>query len=260
MTLERELQIATGLAYRAGAALRRHQTGLIDVRYKAHGEPVTPADVEADAIIRGGLAAAFPEDAVFSEETPDSPLRLTMRRVWIVDPLDSTSTFTARGDEYSVSIGLAVDGRAALGIVYNPAREEMFAGYEPAGMTLNGSPVRVSETSDLEHARVTVSRKEWRRGLAPLAATLSVIPMASMAYKLARVAAGLDDAVFSVTPRKEWGTCAGVALVRAAGGCVSLLDGGEIVFNRAERRQPLGMAAAGPRLHRLLLERLGTHA
>jgi 3'(2'), 5'-bisphosphate nucleotidase len=125
MTLERELQIATGLAYRAGAALRRHQAGLIDVRYKAHGEPVTPADVEADAIIRGGLAAAFPEDAVFSEETPDSPLRLTMRRVWIVDPLDSTSTFTARGDEYNVSIGLAVDGRAALGIVYNPARGDV---------------------------------------------------------------------------------------------------------------------------------------
>jgi myo-inositol-1(or 4)-monophosphatase len=136
----------------------------------------------------------------------------------------------------------------------------MFAGYEPAGITLNGSPVRVSETSDLAHARVTVSRKEWRRGLAPRVATLPVIPMASMAYKLARVAAGLDDAVFSVTPRKEWGTCAGVALVRAAGGCASLLDGGEIVFNRAERRQPLGMAAAGPRLHRLLLERLGTHA
>ena len=260
MTLERELQIATGLAYRAGAALRRHQTGLMAIRYKAHGELVTAADVEANAIIRGGLRAAFPEDAVFSEETPDSPTRLTMRRVWIVDPLDSTSNFTARGDEYSVSIGLAVDGRAALGVVYNPAREEMFAGYEPAGMTLNGSPVRVSETSDLEHARVTVSRKEWRRGLDPRAATLSVIPMASMAHKLARVAAGLDDAVFSMTPRKEWGTCAGVALVRAAGGCVSLLDGGEIVFNRAERKQPLGMAAAGPLLHRLLLKRLGAPA
>jgi fructose-1,6-bisphosphatase/inositol monophosphatase family enzyme len=82
-----------------------------------------------------------------------------------------------------VSIGLAGDGRAALGIAYNPAREEMLAaGYEPAGMTLNGSPVRVSETSDLGHARVTVSRKEWRRGLDPLAATRSVMPMASMAY------------------------------------------------------------------------------
>jgi 3'-phosphoadenosine 5'-phosphosulfate (PAPS) 3'-phosphatase len=119
--------------------------------------------------------------------------------------------------------------------------------------------MRISETSDLEHARVTVSRKEWRRGLDPLAAKPSVIPMASMAYKLAWVAAGLDDAVFSVTPRKEWGTRAGVALVRAAG-CVSLLDGGEIVFNRAERKQPLGMAAAGPRRHRLRLERLGAHA
>jgi fructose-1,6-bisphosphatase/inositol monophosphatase family enzyme len=45
--------------------------------------------------------------------------------VWIVDPLDSTSNFTECGDEYSVSIGLAVDGRAALGIVYNPARGDV---------------------------------------------------------------------------------------------------------------------------------------
>jgi myo-inositol-1(or 4)-monophosphatase len=180
--------------------------------------------------------------------------------VWIVDPLDSTSNFTACGDEYSVSIGLAVDGHAALGVVYNPAREEMVAGYEPARVTLNGSPVHVSQTSDLEHARVTASRKEWRRGLDPRVATLPVIPMASMAYKLARVAAGLDDAVFSLTPRKEWGTCAGVALVRAAGGCASLLDGREIVFNRAERRQPLGMVVAGPCLHRLLVDRLAAQA
>jgi fructose-1,6-bisphosphatase/inositol monophosphatase family enzyme len=256
MMLGRELEIATGLAFRAGAALRRHQAGRLDVRYKAHGEPVTAGDLEADAIIRFGLAAEFPDDVVFSEETPDSPRRLRAARVWIVDPLDSTSNFTEGGDDYTVSIGLAIGHRAALGVVYNPGRDQMFAGYASAGVTLNGAAVRVSSAAELEDARLTVSRKEWRRGLDKLAATLPLSPMASMAYKLARVAAGLDDGVFSAVARKEWGTCAGVALVRAAGGRATLLDGGDIRFNRPEARQPLGMAAAGPRLHRVLLERL----
>jgi myo-inositol-1(or 4)-monophosphatase len=256
MMLERELEIATRLAFRAGASLRRYQAGPMDVRYKANGEPVTAGDLDADAIIRAGLEAEFPADVVFSEETPDSPRRLSATRVWIVDPLDGTSNFVAGGDEYSVSIGLAVAGLPALGVVYAPAREQMFTGYPPVGVTLNGAPVKASDTADLDRARVSVSRKEWRRGLDNLAGKLPMIPMASMAHKLARVAAGLDDAVFSAAGRKEWGTCAGVALVRAAGGQATLLDGGDIAFNRAERRQPLGMVAAGPRLHPLLLERL----
>jgi myo-inositol-1(or 4)-monophosphatase len=256
MTLEHELAAASRLALEAGATLRRHAAGLVEVRYKAHDELVTPADLEADAIIRTGLDRAFPEDAVFSEETADSPARLCKRRVWIVDPLDSTSNFTQHGDEYSVSIGLAVDGRAVLGVIYNPTRSEIFAGCEGAGVTLNGSPARVSDVSDLQHARITVSRKEWGRALGALDGPLTITPLASMAYKLARVATGLDDGVFSAAPRKEWGTCAGVALVLAAGGCVTLLDGREIRFNRPELRQPLGMVAAGPGLHRCLLAAL----
>jgi myo-inositol-1(or 4)-monophosphatase len=254
--LTRELNVATDLAREAGAALRRHQGGRLEVGRKAHGELVTPADLASDAIILSGLAAAFRDDALFSEETADSPARLSKMRVWIVDPLDSTSNFAEQGNEYSVSIGLAVAGRAVLGVVYNPTRDEMVAGYEGAGVTLNGCPAHVTDASDLERARLTVSRKEWKRGLTGLARTLPVVPVASMAYKLARVAAGFDDAAFSAARRKEWGTCAGVALVRAAGGCATLLDGSEIAFNRPEPRQSMGMVASGPRLHRVLLETL----
>jgi 3'-phosphoadenosine 5'-phosphosulfate (PAPS) 3'-phosphatase len=75
-----------------------------------------------------------------------------------------------------------------------------------------------------------------------------------MAYKLARVAAGLDDGAVSFKRRKEWGTCAGVALVLAAGGRATLLDGDAITFNRAEPKQARGMLAAGcAELHHLLL-------
>jgi myo-inositol-1(or 4)-monophosphatase len=123
-------------------------------------------------------------------------------------------------------------------------------------VTLNDVPVRVSAAADLTTARIGVSRKEWRSGLTTLPGGVPLIPVASMAHKLARVAAGLDDAALSAKPRKEWGTCAGVALVRAAGGVASLFDGRELSFNQLALRPTLGLLAANPVLHACLLEAL----
>jgi fructose-1,6-bisphosphatase/inositol monophosphatase family enzyme len=254
MKLEHELTVAKSLALEAGALLLRHREGPIEVRHKPNGEVVTVADTESDALIRAGLASAFPLDAIFSEETADSPDRLSSPRVWIVDPMDGTSNFIERGDEFTVSIGLAVEGRAVLGVVYNPVRDELFAGCEPCGVTLNGAPARASMATDLRSARLAVSRKEWKGGLHELAAELPIAPRASVAYKLARVAAGLDDGMFSAKFRKQWDICAGVALVLASGGRVTLLDGGEIRFNRLELKQPLGMVASGPGIYPVLME------
>lgn len=256
MHLERELSTAVWLARGAGATLRRHQCSAVRACFKAGGELVTAADLEANRIIQVGLRAAFPSDAFFSEETVDSPARLANGRVWIVDPLDSTSNFLAKGDEYCVSIGLCVESRAALGVVYNPARDQLFAGYVGAGMTLNGTRVSVSDASQIEGAQISVSRKELQAGLQGRASVKPLTAIASMAYKLARVAAGLDDAVFSLKRRKEWGTCAGMALIAAAGGRVTALDGNNVSFNRPQGLRPLGLIAAGPQLHRLLLAAL----
>jgi myo-inositol-1(or 4)-monophosphatase len=252
--LDRELETAGALALAAGELLRRRQAGPLAVEHKAHGEIVTTADTDADALIQAGLRASFPTDVIFSEESPDSGERYAHDRVWIVDPLDSTSSFVRGGDEYAVSIGLSVDGEAFLGAIYVPAREQLFAGSRARGVTLNGEPVHVSDVAALRSARVTVSPKELDRVPAPLSAAHAVVPIASMAHKLARVAAGLDDGAISLKDRKEWGTCAGVALVIAAGGSVTLRDGGAITFNRVALRLPGGLVAAGSALlHRTLV-------
>jgi len=254
-SLQQELTVASGLAVEAGRRILRYLDSALEVLHKERGEVVTPADRESDRLIRDGLAAAFPADALFSEETADSPARFDNTRVWIVDPLDGTSNFIARGDEFSVSIGLAVAGTPAVGVVYNPTRGELFAGAVGLGMTLNGVAARVSDAADIASARMSVSRKE----LAALNGLLlcgELVQISSMAYKLARVAAGMEDAVLSKKRRKEWGTCAGTALVLAGGGRASLLDGAEIRFNRTEPLQALGMVAAGPALHSLMLAAL----
>ena len=254
-TLRNELDVASLLALEAGKRILRHLEGQIEVGYKENGEVVTDADREANHIIRKGLSTAFPEDAIYSEETADSPQRLSNSRVWIVDPLDGTSNFIARGDEFSVSIGLSINGKAVLGVVYNPTRDELFAGGVGLGITRNGIAVRVTETGDISQAQISVSKKEQAE-LVKLNPDLKLVPITGMAYKLSRVAAGQEDGALSKKRRKEWGSCAGVALVLAAGGKATLLDGSDICFNKVEQKQPLGMLAAGARLHPLLLHAL----
>jgi myo-inositol-1(or 4)-monophosphatase len=255
-TLRRELFVAEALARRAGRVLLAHRAGGVEVMTKAGGQVVTAADHAADAFLRDELARAFPDDAILSEEAPPPPGRASARRLWLVDPIDATSEFAAGGEEFAVSIGLAVDGRAVLGVVHAPARVETFAGAVGLGTRLDGVAVGPSEVRDLASARVTVSRKEWGRGLHRMAGALHLVPTASIAYKLARVAAGLDDGTFSHKGRCDWDVCAGAALVLAGGGIVTLLDGSEPRFDRADVRQPLGIVAAGPALHGALRDAL----
>jgi len=247
--LAAELAVAALVAERAGRMLLDAQRrGAFTVGAKAGGEVVTTADRGADLIVRDGIAAAFPDDAIFSEETPDDSTRLAARRVWIVDPLDATSAFVAGDDGWSVSVGLAVDGRAAVGAVASPAGFGLVAGMAAGPVTRNGAAAAV--VAPASPPRLTASRRDLDR-LPPLPAAPRALP--GMAGKLARVAAGLDDGVVTAVRRKEWGVCAGVALVTGAGGRVTLWDGTPVRFNRRQPRQPLGIVAAGPGLHALLL-------
>jgi myo-inositol-1(or 4)-monophosphatase len=171
-----------------------------------------------------------------SEESADDHVRLGTRRVWIVDPLDGTREFAAGIPEWSISIGLIEDGLPVAGGVYNPATEEIFLGSLENGVTLNGQPAGVRECKRIDQAVVLASRSEVSRGeWDHLQNTpFQVSPMGSVAYKLARVAAGLADATWTLVPKHEWDVAAGVALVRAGGGTIITLDGQLPPFNQPE--------------------------
>jgi myo-inositol-1(or 4)-monophosphatase len=254
VTFSRELEVASRLARDAGALLMRLR-GVAEVSHKADGEIVTAADLASDALIRAGLEMAFPEDALVSEESPTGGDRQAVGgRVWIVDPIDATRDYAAGGDEFSVSIGLAVGGDAVLGAVCAPARGELITGAVGHGTWLNGAPARVTGAVSVETARLTVSRSEWRGGELGRLLPFRVGPLSSAAYKLARVGAGLDDGTFSTHARRDWDICAGVALVIAGGGIVTLLDGTPLRFDRDDLLQPMGLVGAGPALHGRLRE------
>ncbi|MVN88120.1 3'(2'),5'-bisphosphate nucleotidase CysQ [Deinococcus sp. HMF7620] len=239
-----EQKAAERLAREAGALLLSHLRVGLTVEHKTSADdPVTAADREASALITRGLAQAFPDDGLLSEEEADSPERLTRSRVWIIDPIDGTKEFSTGSPDYCVSIGLAVDGEAVLGVVYAPATDELFAGVVGAGVTLNGQPV--SPAAAGPEWRVAVSDTEHSRELhaVPLP---GMVPSGSIALKLARIAAGQADVTFTMSPRSEWDIAAGHALLRAAGGDLRRRDGRPVRYNQPRPHIEQGLIGGQP--------------
>jgi myo-inositol-1(or 4)-monophosphatase len=201
-----------------------------------------------DRALRDALLA--PGEAWLSEESPDEPGRLAMRRVWIVDPVDGTRELRLGLPEWSISVGLVEDGRAVAGGVLSPSTARLFLGAPGSGVLLDGEPVELrSGPPTLKGARVLASRAEVERGEWQRfeQAAFSVEAMGSAALKLARVAAGLADATWTEVPKHEWDVAAGVALVEAAGGEARLIDGSRPRFNGPVPRLE-GLVACRPGL------------
>ncbi len=237
--------IAEALA-RAGAVLLKHAAGAKDYDLKGGGSPVTAADHEVDALLRNLLPR--PGDGWLSEETADGPDRLGRRRVWVVDPLDGTRDFLAGRPEYSASIALCEDGVPVLGGICNPATGVTVIGGPGLGVRVTGDPGLAWPEAAPDALRVLGSRSEWKRGewtRFEQARALAFLPIGSVAYKLALVAAGAADATWTLQPKSEWDVAAGVALVRGAGGEVWLPDGGEVGFNRPQPRFRCFAGASG---------------
>jgi len=232
---------------RAVETLRQFDPGRLEVVRKAAGDPVTDADRAVDDLLKRVLPREG--EGWLSEETADDPERLSLRRVWVVDPLDGTREFLDGVPEWCVSIALVVDGEAVAGGICNPATDEWIVGAVGAGVWLGDRPVRTSECTALAEATVLASRSEVRRGEWARfeQGPFTVRPTGSVAYKLALVAAGLADATWTLVPKHEWDVAAGVALVRAAGGVVVGLDGRPCVFNRRVPRVS-GLIACAPGL------------
>lgn len=233
----------------ARQALAEFTPGEVEHRKKAGGSPVTEADLAVDRVLQEALLTDS-EEGWLSEETRDDRTRLERRRVWVVDPLDGTKEFVQGIPEWCVSVGLVEQGKPVAGGILNPTADLLVLGSRETGVTANGEPCRVSAATDLSASTVLASRSEVARGewVRFQDQGLRIVPTGSVAWKLARVAAGLADATWTLVPKNEWDVAAGTALVLAAEGAVYTPGDGEPPrFNRPDTRLP-GLVAHGPRL------------
>jgi len=261
-----DLDLAIDAARRAGALVMRWFRTNLEVRHKGPGQPVTDADIAADVLLRDMLTAARPTYGWLSEETPDAPDRLGRQRIWLVDSIDGTRSFIAGRAEFSISIGLVEDGIPVLGVVLNPATDEVYWAVRGAGAwgaTGTGSDVQLRVRTGGERAVLVASRTEIQRGelddlmrCAPGGRDWRVEGLGSTAYKLAHVAAGGADAFVSQGPKSEWDVCAGALLVEMAGGSVTDIAGQPFRYNQPDPAVSGVLATSGP-LHQALVFAIG---
>lgn len=251
--MKSDLEFVIETVKEVGNLILNYFHGDYDVQEKGKDNPVTSADLAADKHLREKFARQFPKDGWLSEETSDSPERLARERVWIVDPLDGTKEFVKGLPEFAVSVALVQTGEPHIAVVYNPARDDLFAAEKGKGAFRNGSKMRISPAQNLHGARILASRSEYsQQTLTSLQEWGQIEAIGSIALRLALLAAGEADLAISLRPKNEWDVCAGGLLVTEAGGMITDLQGTNYSFNQ---KTPLvrGVLAATPELHGLAL-------
>lgn len=169
-----------------------------------------------------------------------------MRRLWIVDPIDGTREFVAGVPEWCVSVALVRDREAVAGGILNPSTGEMFLGSLDTGLQIARLHKVRSRFQQHQKECLLVSRREHQEGKWAVFGEhpIAIQPVGSIAYRLARVAAGQGAATCTFEPRSEWDIAAGVALVQASGGSVATVDGQRIQFNNPVPKVKSLLAAA----------------
>jgi 3'(2'), 5'-bisphosphate nucleotidase len=241
------LRALARIAHGAGAVIMRHYESGTKTREKADHSPVTDADEEAETFILAGLAREFPDVAVVAEEqVAAGRLPSVGKHFFLVDPLDGTKEFISRNGEFTVNIAEIESGVAVRGVVYAPARNRLFLGETPGGAYEIEASAGTMPNLDRVHAIAV--RTVPRDGMVAVASRshrdkntdeyLAQYPVkdfisAGSSLKFCLVAAGEADIYPRHGRTMEWDTAAGHAVLLAAGGTVTQLDGSAFVYGKA---------------------------
>lgn len=270
--LQHELETAISLARIAGKLILEHYATDFETHQKLgadnHYEPVTIADREASRVIVDGLGAAFPDDAILSEEEADQPeIRLASRRVWIIDPIDGTAGFVKKDGDFGVQIGLAENGVPVLGIVFLPFHDSMSYAVKGGGSFTaigSGEPVRMStsDRTDLSAMTIAVTRNHLTPRMKRIIEHFgfpNVVRRGSVGLKAGLIASRTCDIYIHPSPRtKIWDTCAPQIILEEAGGRLTDIFGGPLRYDRAQLQNLNGILASNGAVHDQAVERLGT--
>jgi myo-inositol-1(or 4)-monophosphatase len=230
------LNTAIKAARRAGSIINRaalNREGL-EVRSKHRNDFVTQVDKAAEDAILAIIRQAYPDHAVLAEESGLSESAKSEYR-WIIDPLDGTTNFIHGFPQYCVSIALQHRGATAHGVIYDPAKNELFTASKGRGAYLDDRRIRVTKCAQLKDALVgtgfpfkELARLDlYSRQLRNLMTNSSGVRRAgAAALDLAYVACGRLDAFWEMG-LAPWDMAAGALMIQEAGGLVGDLAGAQ---------------------------------
>jgi 3'(2'), 5'-bisphosphate nucleotidase len=247
------LAAAERAAFAAAEAILPIYASDFAVERKGDQSPVTLADRAAEAVILRHLAEAAPEIPVISEEQAEAHglPETAPARFFLVDPLDGTKEFIKRNGEFTVNIALIEDGRPVLGAVGIPGKGVVYgaAGPGTARVTDAGGRIRPIAARRCPAAGATIAYSRSHADAAELEAFLANYRIAERlaagsALKFCLLAEGAADLYPRLGPTMEWDTAAGQAVLEAAGGAVTMLDGTPFKYGKPGFRNP-GFVAMG---------------
>jgi myo-inositol-1(or 4)-monophosphatase len=244
--MNKELKSAIEAAREAGTIIMQYYKSKYEIRDKSYHNPVTTADHAADNFLKNTITKAYPEYGWLSEETVDTKERLSHLRTWIVDPLDGTKEFIEGVPHFVVSVALVEDGEPVIGVLYNPASDELFSATKGKGAFLNGERLSCSSKKEFKDMVILNSRSETQRGLwwRYRKQFKEQRAIGSVAYKLGLTSAAKADIFASLRPKNEWDICAGHCILREAGGEMVTLEGKSITYNNEKTLITPGLIAS----------------
>ena len=261
-----ELALAIDAARRAGAIQLDRYERLERIEHKGERDVVTEVDHLCEELILGAIRERFPDDGFLAEESGAhrshggagaEPTGGT-GRVWVIDPLDGTVNYANGIPLFCVSIGLAVDGLPAVGVVYDALRDEMFSAAAGAGACLDGIPIRRPEKEKLSDcvAMLALPGRGWARRARAIRRQIRVTrDLGSSALSLAYVANGRFDLFAQLRGMSSWDVAAAGLIAQEGGATVTDPAGGRW-FDLSRKTREVAVVAAGPAHHPTLLEML----
>ncbi len=238
--LQRFLDIASEAALAGGAVLQHYWGNLSDIRQKGRpGDLVTEADKAAEKEVLSVLRLHLPSHAILAEES--GALEALSEGgakgggnglLWAVDPLDGTTNYTHQYPFCGCSVGLLIDGKPAVGAIFDPVHNDLFRAAKGLGATCNREPIHVSDTDSLSDSLLVTGFAYDRRETTDnnyaefchlTHLTQGVRRGGAASMDLAYVACGRLDGYWE-RGLSPWDVTAGVILVEEAGGKVSAYD------------------------------------
>jgi myo-inositol-1(or 4)-monophosphatase len=219
---------------------------------KENASPVSEADVMLDKFLQSALTTARPSYGWLSEESIDTPARLGRTRVFVVDPIDGTRGFIRGDDSWTISLAVVENGLPVVGVVYAPARDEMYEASRGGGARLNGAPIAqrgsaerrvpVIPTPGAVHQELEAAGLDYTRGPG----------FASLAYRLVQLTTGRLDAAVVRRGSSDWDIAGAAAILGECGITFEDACMGAVQFNRAEIRHGALAAFTDGRLRDVL--------
>lgn len=227
---------------------------------KENSSPVSEADIIVDRFLAANLLQARPDYGWLSEETADNPSRLDCERVFVVDPIDGTRAFLRGEDYWTVSLAVVERGVPVAGVVYAPARDELYDACRGGGARMNGEPLVRSRRAGAPplipapgavHQEMQASGLTYTRGPA----------YPSLAYRLVQVATGRLDAAVARRGAQDWDIAGAAVILSECGLDFADVCSGFPQFNRRDVRHgalaALGDTSLKPLVHAALLKVYG---